>query len=111
MVTKNTEESVSEQKGFSLEQVEAMMARLVSEMKKPAEPTPEEKAKMEAAKADRAEQAKLSLAVMEGKRREREACIHRRKDGTNATVYVANGHFMICQACQAVIRPGERPES
>lgn len=107
---KNTEESVNEQKiSMTAEQFESMMSRLLKEARKAPEPTEEELAKIEQDRQSRKEQAQLSLAVMENKRRERMACIHRRKDGTNASVYVPNGHFMICQMCQAVIRPGTAP--
>lgn len=106
-----TEEAVSDQKiTMSAEQFEAMMLRMAQELRKPPEPTDEQKARMEQEKQMREDQAKLALARMENDRRERLACIHRRKDGTNNAVYVPNGHFMICQSCQAVIRPGTAPE-
>jgi len=104
------EEAVSDKISMSAEQFEAMMLRMAQELRKPPEPTPEQQAAIESDKQTRKEQAQLALARMENERRERLACIHRRKDGTNNAVYVPNGHFMICQSCQAVIRPGTAPE-
>lgn len=52
----------------------------------------------------------------------RRACTHHRRDGSCRAVYVkgcgdpnlpdgtGSGHFFICQACQAIIRPGAEPE-
>jgi len=107
---KQTEEAVSDKISMSAEQFEAMMLRMAQELRRPPDPTPEQQAAMESDKQMRKEQAQLALARMENERRERLACIHRRKDGTNNAVYVPNGHFMICQSCQAVIRPGTAPE-
>lgn len=101
---------MSDKISMSAEQFEAMMLRMAQELRKPPEPTPEQQAAIESDKQTRKEQAQLALARMENERRERLACIHRRKDGTNNAVYVPNGHFMICQSCQAVIRPGTAPE-
>ena len=101
---------MSDKISMSAEQFEAMMLRMAQELRRPPDPTPEQQAAMESDKQMRKEQAQLALARMENERRERLACIHRRKDGTNNAVYVPNGHFMICQSCQAVIRPGTAPE-
>jgi len=106
-----TEETMSEQKtGLTAEQMKELMLAMAQELRKPPLPTPEQQAAIDSDKQMRKEQAQLALARMENERRERLACIHRRKDGTNNAVYVPNGHFMICQSCQAVIRPGTAPE-
>ena len=101
---------MSDKISMSAEQFEAMMLRMAQELRKPPEPTPEQQAAIDSDKQMRKEQAQLALSRMENERRERLACIHRRKDGTNNAVYVPNGHFMVCQSCQAVIRPGVAPE-
>lgn len=53
----------------------------------------------------------------------RRACTHHRRDGSCRAVYVkgcgdgplpdgtGSGNFFICQACQAIIRPGVEPEN
>lgn len=35
----------------------------------------------------------------------------RREDGKTQMVYIENGHYLICQECQAVVRPGVAPEN
>jgi hypothetical protein len=86
---------------------------LVKELRKPADPTPEQQAAIEQDKRDRQTQAELSLQIQDNRRAEQEACSHMRTGvwaGTTTAVYVQNGNFLICQQCQKIIRPENEPQ-
>jgi rRNA-processing protein FCF1 len=90
---------------FTAEQLQEMLRTVLQEARKPADPTPAQIAELEAAQTARKQQAELVLAEAARKKAEQEACIHLRRDGTSTGVYVENGNYIICQQCQAIIRP------
>jgi hypothetical protein len=86
-----------------------MLVAVLQEARKPADPTPQQIAQLEQDQAMRKEQGALVLLTLANKRREQEACIHMRRDNTTTAVYIAGGNYIICQHCQAKIRPGVAP--
>jgi hypothetical protein len=82
---------------------------LVQEMRRPPDPTPEKLAELESDKAMRAETAKLQLAKVKQVQDTQAACVHRRKDRSTHCVYEYSGQYLICQGCQAIIKPEPRP--
>lgn len=101
---------------LTAEQLESMFVRMAQEIRRPADPTPEQLAQKENDRRDREANARGVLEEMEGRRRLQMACSHERINGGSTCVYVygqqnnpAHGGYVICQQCQAIIHPGERP--
>lgn len=87
-----------------------LLVTVMEEARKPVI-TDEMKRKQAADAEARKSNAALVLAEEEKKRNFQRLCSHMRRDGSTRAVYVVNGNFMICQACQAVVRPGVRPDN
>lgn len=87
-----------------------MLVAVLQEARKPLDPTPQQLAQIEQDRLIRKQNAETVLLTIANKRREREACIHMRRDNTTTAVYIASGNYCICQSCQAIIRPGVAPE-
>lgn len=107
---------MSEEKGMSLtpSQLQALITAAVtaavSEAKKPAPLTEQQQAELAQALEMRRQTAELQLARQENDRMLRSVCTHTRKDRSYATVHVSDGNYIICQVCQAIVRPGVAPE-
>lgn len=106
---------MSEEKGLTLtaKQLQELVATAVSaavaEAKKPFVSEQDQK-RMEQDQQTRKETADNILRGIEQRKHMQRMCTHtRREDGKTRAVYVENGTFMICQACQAIIRPGVAP--
>lgn len=104
-----------EEKGLVLtaQQLQDLIATAVtaavSEAKKPFISEQAQK-QMEQDQQTRKETAENILRGIEQKKHMQRMCTHtRREDGKTRAVYVENGTFMICQGCQAIIRPGTAP--
>jgi hypothetical protein len=88
--------------------ITAAVTAAVAESKKPAPLTEQQQAEILQANNMRLEQRDLVLQGEANKAALRRACSHFRSAapyGTTA-VYVQNGNYLICQQCQAVVRPG-----
>jgi hypothetical protein len=101
---------------MTMEQISALVNSAVSaaitESRKPMPPTEKEQKAIEQALQDRRETAALVSKQLDMRRARQHACAHYRGglySGTHC-VYVANGNFLICQRCQAIIRPGNPPD-
>lgn len=90
-----------------LKMSQAQLLELIKELRKPPEPTDDEKARKATEIQNRKDQAELVKANAERKRIEQEYCTHLRKNQTTLGVYVQNGNFIVCQGCQKIIRPEE----
>lgn len=94
---------------LTAEQLKDLMLTMAKELRKPADPTPEELAQAENDRKSRESTAKLQLEKLEREQANRMACTHRRKDRTTSMVYEYMGGYLICQQCQAIVHPGVRP--
>lgn len=88
------------------ELVAAAVSAAVQESRKPSDPTPEEQAKIDSARAHRKDMALLEALKTQSRRANQMGCSHMRKNGTTPSVYVQNGNYMICQHCTGMIKPG-----
>ena len=95
---------------LTAEQLKEMLVEMAKEIRKPADPTPEQLAAIESDKETRRQQAELVRNQMENKRIEQSLCSHRRpRDSSSTCVYVRDGNYLICQQCQGMIHPEPRP--
>lgn len=98
-------------------QLKEMFVEMAKEIRRPADPTPEQLAQKENDRASRRSNAEGQLELLRQKRALQKACTHTRPgNGSSTCVYVyaqANqpntGHYVICQQCQAMIHPEPRP--
>lgn len=90
-----------------LKMSQAQLLELIKELRKPPEPTEDERAAKEAKIQHRKELAQRVLETAANKKLEQDMCTHLRRNGTPLGVYVQNGNFIICQGCQKIIRPEE----
>lgn len=89
---------------FTQDQLLAML----KELRKPADLTDDEKARKEGEKQRRADLAQLEHVKQRNRKLEQEYCTHLHiEDGKTRMVYVINGNYLICQACQKLARPEE----
>lgn len=94
--------------GVDAAALESVLKTVIAEARKPVL-TEEEVRKR---KADQEARERNSAMVREGLEQKKNAqrlCSHMRRDGTTRAVYILNGNYLLCQACQATIRPGEAP--
>jgi hypothetical protein len=103
--------STEKSTGINAEDLKDILTTVVREARRAPDPTEKQLAEAEQDKNIRRENGLLVLQMMKNKRAEQEACIHMRRDNTTTGVYIANGNYIICQACQAKIRPGTAPET
>lgn len=85
--------------------------------------TEAQKKEIEARQEERKENAERERQRRANLMRVRRTCTHHRRDGSCRAVYVrgcgdppaadgtGSGNFFICQACQAIIRPGVEPKN
>ena len=96
-------------------QLKEMFVEMAKELRRPADPTPEQEAQKQTDQDARRSTAEMQLQIIRNKRAEQEACTHMRRDGSSSCVYVypqssgVTGNFVICQQCQAMIHPEPRP--
>ena len=96
--------------GAFAEQNREAMKELATELRRPADPTPEEKAQAEQDLKMRRDTALLEKAKAENRRwLQTEGCDHSREDGTCAAVHVQNMGLITCQRCNALIYPEGYP--
>lgn len=100
--------------------MESVMLSVLEAARKPVL-TEQQKAEIEARQEERKENAEKERVRRDNLKRVRRACTHHRRDGSCRAVYVkgcgdptlpdgtGSGNFFICQACQAIIRPGVEP--
>ena len=81
------------------------LTTLIKEIKKPEPPSELEQKKLKQAQDSRRQLASTHAEVAESKRRQQKICTHLRRDGTSRAVYVKQGNYLICQKCQAIVRP------
>ena len=86
--------------------IAAAVTAAVVESKKPAPKTATEIAIIEQEQELRAETAAGVLAQIEAKRSEQHMCSHKHATGESHCVYINDGNYMLCQKCQAKVRPG-----
>lgn len=86
-----------------------LFREMISELRKPAEPTEEEVLRKEQDLQMRKQQAQQMNKITANRKWEQEHCTHRRSDGTNNTVFVQNGDYIICQSCQGKIKRAPSP--
>src|SRR5579863_171980 len=70
-----------------------------------------QRAQIEEEQRLRAETGLQQLAIAENKRSIQKICTHKHKQGATHCVYVTDdrGGYVLCQKCQAVVRPGPAP--
>jgi hypothetical protein len=91
------------------DQLQQLLVNMAKEIRRPADPTPQQLAEIEDARKSREENARLQLAKLNNQMAVQSACTHRRKDRTTTCVYEYMGSYLICQQCQAIIHAGSRP--
>lgn len=102
---------MSEEKGINLnakqlqDLITAAVTAAVAETKKPAPLTEQQIAEIQQANDMRLQQRDIVLQEQANKKAAQHACTHMRRDNTCCAVYVQNGNYLICQACQALVRP------
>jgi hypothetical protein len=98
---------------LTAEQLKEMLVTMATELRRPADPTPQQAAEIENDKRMREDRAAIELEKIAKRKLEQSMCDHSREDGTGACVPVYNNQngidFLACQACQAIIHAGERP--
>lgn len=90
---------------LSLEQLKELLISMAQELRKPADPTPEQAAAIEQSKADRKATAQAALRAQVNRNNAKKTCTHLRSNGSTCAVYVQNMQLMICQHCQALVYP------
>ena len=95
---------------LTADQLKDLMLTMAKELRKPADPTPEQLAQKENDRLSREATARSQLEKMQRDQANRAACTHRRKDRTTSMVYEYMGGYLICQQCQAIVHAGARPE-
>jgi len=120
-MSKETEAVVQMTASDFAKSMEAVMLSVLEHARKPVL-TEQQVREMEARQEERKENAEKERQRMENLRRVRRACNHMRRDGSCRAVFVkgcgdpnladgtGSGNFFICQACQAIVRPGVAPE-
>lgn len=110
---------MSEPKAVTLtpDQLKDLLVSMAQELRKPADPTPEQLAQKQNDLEARKGIAQMQLEGIEAKKRLQAACAHTRAfNGSSTCVYIypqsdgKSGNYVICQQCQAIIHPGVRPE-
>jgi hypothetical protein len=91
--------------------ISSAVATAIQESKKPAPPTKAEIANLEQEQQLRLETAKNVLAQMDTKKFEQRSCSHRHATGESHGVYINDGNYVLCQKCQAKVRPFVAVES
>lgn len=87
-------------------QLQELLVNMAREIRRPADPTPEQAAVIEQNRKDRMENALVQKQIAENRRWNQEhGCLHMRKNGHTTAVFVQGYGFMICQHCQALIYP------
>lgn len=98
---------------LTAEQLQEIMINMAKEIRKPADPTPEQLAEKAQNEQMRADRGKMELDRIANRRLNQSLCDHSREDQTSNVVPIYNNQggigFLICQSCQAIIRAGERP--
>lgn len=89
--------------------IASIVTAAVNEAKKPFI-SEEQLKEIESKKEDRLFMATQQLEILKQKKAHQAGCMHTRRDGSSRGVYVENGNFIICQGCQAIIRPDDQPE-
>ena len=99
---------------LGVEELKDVLTTVLAEARKPVvtEQQQREIAEQQEARARGAEQAEELRKTEEWNQAH---CSHRRRDNSPRTVHVNNnpksgGEFLICQACQKIIRPEEEPD-
>lgn len=89
---------------FTADQLTAMLR----ELRKPPELTEEQQLHKQQEVAMRKQMAQEVDQRNRNRKLEQDMCTHMRvEDNSTRTVYVQNGNYLICQACQKIIRPEE----
>jgi hypothetical protein len=108
---------------FTAEDLQNIIATAIAAAKEPTEiekiTLDEKRAEQEARRAQieadqqmRADTARQQIVIMQNKRAAQHVCTHKhRKSGDTHCVFVSDdlGGYVLCQKCQAVIRPGAEP--
>lgn len=114
-----SKEVVTDNKSLSLSpaDLQAMIAAAVTaavaEAKKPII-TDQDKAEIEQRQQERQANAGLELEKISNKRIAQRNCIHKQSQkagGNTHCVFIQNGQYILCQACQAKVRNGAKPEN
>jgi|SRR5215469_1192208 len=99
---------------FTAEDVKELIATAVTaavvEAKKPAPLSDAELVQIEYAQASRAEQAQSVKEEMANKRWQQSVCTHKHQTGESHCVFIQDGNYILCQKCQAKVRPGVAPQ-
>ena len=102
--------------------MQSVMLSVIEEARRPVL-TDAQKREIEDRQQERKENAEKERQRQQRVKAVRRACTHHRRDGSCRAVYVkgcgdgplpdgtGSGNFFICQACQAIIRPGVEPEN
>jgi hypothetical protein len=107
---------MSEEKGLNLTPTQlqalitAAVTAAVSEAKKPAPLTEAQEAQLKQDIDMRRQTAELQLERIKNEKMLRSVCTHTRKDRSYATVHVQDGNYILCQICQAIVRPAPAPK-
>jgi hypothetical protein len=98
---------------LTADQLKEMLVTMAAEIRRPADPTPQQAAEIENNRRMREDRAQIELQKIAHRRLEQSMCDHSREDGSGACVPVYNNQngidFLACQSCQAIIHAGERP--
>ena len=97
--------SESKQVALTAEDLQAILATVIAESKKPSPPTEEEQKKLAQAQENRKRTALRHGEIVKAKEWAQKNCTHMRRDGTSRAVYVKNGNYLHCQKCHVNIRP------
>lgn len=95
--------------GMTPDVLKDVLATVISEARKPAEPTAEEKAAAEQARQIREIRSKIERDKQTARFMEQKHCPHLQENGKSATVSVNLGEFLICVKCQAKIKTAKGP--
>lgn len=108
---------------FTTEDIQKIIAAAVAAAKEPNEleklEMEEKREQLEARRAQieqdqqtRRETAQQQIAIMENRRAMQGLCTHKHRRGDTHCVFVNDelGGYVLCQKCQAVIRPGVAPQ-
>jgi hypothetical protein len=110
------------QVNFTAEDIQNLITAAIAAAKEPSElekiTIEEKRAEQEVRRVQiqqeqqtRAETARQQIQIIENKRAGQKICTHKHKKGETHCVFITDdlGGYIICQKCQAIIRPGVEP--
>lgn len=95
---------------LTAQQLKDLLMAVIAEGRKPAPLTEAQEAAFKQELDMRRDMGLQQLQLIANKRAEQAACSHYRRDNSCSGVFISDGYYIICQQCQAKVRPGVAPD-